>query len=303
MELTLLTINTWKCDGDYYRRRAVLLTALAAAGAQVILCQECFRSADGRTDTLAYLSAGLGMAAYFLPGRRKERLLGGEKVDSFSGLGMLTSLPVRSEAAVDLPAVAADGDRKAQLLTLEPLPGCRLFIANIHLTHLQDDRLRQEQLSCLLQAMRDIDATPDIEFTPDIDAKPDIDTKPDIKSKPDTDTKPDIDAVQRNKADIRLIGGDWNAQQGLAVIQDAMKAVRALDCYRLGGGSVPRVSLLESTASGHPICVDHFFALPGSGETPYPCILRADIVLNKPDPVTGLYPSDHFGIRITLLIK
>src|ERR1700722_13204103 len=153
MELTLLTINTWKCDGDYYIRRAVLLKELAAAGAQGILCQECFRSADAQTDTLEYLAAGLGMKSYFVPARRKERLLAGERVDSFSGLGLLTSLPVSDQAVIDLLASAADGDRKAQLLTLVPRPGRRMLVANIHLTHLPDDRLRREQLSALLDAI------------------------------------------------------------------------------------------------------------------------------------------------------
>ncbi len=272
MELTLLTINTWKCDGDYYIRRAVLLKELAAAGAQVILCQECFRSADameaadamdaadGQTDTLDYLAAGLGMTAYFVPGRRKERLLDGKQVDSFSGLGILTSLPVSDQSAIDLPASAADGDRKAQLLTLVPQPGLSMLIANIHLTHLQDDRLRREQLNFLL------------------------------------------DAIRENNAEIRLIGGDWNAEADAAVLQDTLQPVRALDCYRLGGGRGPRISLLASLRNDRPICVDHFFALPGSGQKPYPSVVRADIVLDKPDAATGLYPSDHFGIRITLLI-
>lgn len=260
MELTLLTINTWKCDGDYYIRREVLLRELATAGAQVILCQECFRSADEQTDTLGYLAAGLNMSAYFLPARRKERLLAGEWVDSFSGLGILTSLPVLDQAVVDLPAVAADQDRKAQLLTLEPLPGHKMLIANIHLTHLRDDRLRREQLGSLLDAMRD------------------------------------------HPAAIRLVGGDWNAESDSAVLNDMLLPVRAVDCYRLGGGSGPRISLLESLRNGHPVCVDHFFSLPGSGDEIYPSVLRADIVLNKPDAATGLYPSDHFGIRITMLI-
>jgi endonuclease/exonuclease/phosphatase family metal-dependent hydrolase len=260
MELTLLTINTWKCDGDYYIRRAVLLKELAAAGAQVILCQECFQSVDGHTDTLGFLSAGLGMSAWFLPGRRKERLLGDERVDSFSGLGILTSLPALDHAVIDLPAVAADGDRKAQLLTLEPLPGHRMLIANIHLTHLRDDRLRREQLSSLL------------------------------------------DAVRGNNAESRLIGGDWNAEADSPVLIDALQPVRALDCYVLGGGGAPRISLLASMRNDRPICVDHFFMLPGSGQEAYPPILRADIVLDKPDAASGLYPSDHFGIRITMLI-
>ncbi len=260
MELTLLTINTWKCDGDYYIRRAVLLKELAAAGAQVILCQECFRSADGQTDTLEYLSAGLGMTAWFVPGRRKERLLSGERVDSFSGLGILTSLPVPGQTVIDLPALTADGDRKAQLLTLEPMPGRRMLIANIHLTHLQDDRLRREQLNFLL------------------------------------------DAIREDNAEICLIGGDWNAEADAAMLHDTLQQARALDCYRLGGGKEPRISLLASPRNDRPICVDHFFTLPGSGQEPYPSVLRADILLDKPDVGTGLYPSDHFGIRITLLI-
>jgi endonuclease/exonuclease/phosphatase family metal-dependent hydrolase len=260
MELTLLTINTWKCDGDYYIRRAVLLKELAAAGAQVILCQECFRSADVHTDTLEYLAAGLGMKSYFVPARRKERLLGGERVDSFSGLGILTSLPVSDQAVIDLPASAADVDRKAQLLTLVPRPGRRMLVANIHLTHLPDDSLRREQLSALL------------------------------------------DAIHGNNTDIRLIGGDWNAEADSIVLHDTLQPLRALDCYRLGGGREPRISLLDSLRNDRPICVDHFFALPGSGQEPYPSVLRANIVLDKPEAASGLYPSDHFGIRITLLI-
>ena len=260
MTLTLLTINTWKCDGDYYIRRAVLFRDLAAAGAQVILCQECFRSADGQADTLGYLAAGLGMSAYFLPGRKKERLLAGEKVASFSGLGILTSLPVLGQTVIDLPASAADGDRKAQLLTLEPLPGYRMLIANIHLSHLRDDHLRREQLQVLLKAVGESDA------------------------------------------DIRLIGGDWNAELDSPALQNELQPVRALDCYRLGGGTAPRISLLESMKNDRPVCVDHFVTLPGSGRDIYPSVLHAGIVLNKPDAATGLYPSDHFGIRITLVI-
>ena len=63
MELTLVSINTWKCDGDYFNRRKVLKQQLMKIDAQVILCQECFRSADGTVDTLDDLSQTFGMAA------------------------------------------------------------------------------------------------------------------------------------------------------------------------------------------------------------------------------------------------
>jgi hypothetical protein len=60
--------------------------------------------------------------------------------------------------------------------------------------------------------------------------------------------------------------------------------------------------LLESLRNDRPICVDHFFAMPGPGQEQYPSVLRADLLLDRPDAASGLYPSDHFGIRITLLI-
>lgn len=43
MDITLLSINTWKCDGDYTRRLPVLAAQLKESGADIILCQECFR--------------------------------------------------------------------------------------------------------------------------------------------------------------------------------------------------------------------------------------------------------------------
>ena len=51
MNITLLTINTWKCDGDYHPRVEWLAAELKASGARIILCQECFQTADGKEDT------------------------------------------------------------------------------------------------------------------------------------------------------------------------------------------------------------------------------------------------------------
>ena len=265
MELTLLTINTWKCDGDYYNRRAVLERELKKNEAQVILCQECFRSMDGSVDTLEQLSQGLGMPAWYVPCRRKERMLADRWVDSFSGLGILTSLPVTDHAVIDLPSDGVDGGRKAQLLTIGLASGQTLLVANIHLTHLPDDKLRRRQLQAIVEIM------------------------------------------SSSEASFRIIGGDWNAETHSPILNEMMDTAPAADCYVLGQGAAPRYSLLSFFRRGAPVCVDHFFALPSeaaingsSKPSIYPSFIRAGIVLDQPDAGSGLYPSDHFGICVTL---
>ena len=256
MELTLLTINTWKCDGDYYNRREVLTKALQRSGADVILCQECFQSVDGTIDTPAHLSAALNMPAYTVPSRRKQRLLSDRWIDSWSGLCILTALPVTNQTVVDLPSNEADGGRNAQLLTIELDSGDKLLLANIHLTHIPDHQLRRRQLQTVTQPM--------------------------LKS----------------KAAFRIIGGDWNTDVATPILNDMMETAPAADCYALGQGAVPRYSLLSFFQKGIPVCVDHFFTLPSG--TVYTSFIGAGVVLDKPDVRLGLYPSDHFGIRVTL---
>jgi endonuclease/exonuclease/phosphatase family metal-dependent hydrolase len=154
MEIDLLTINTWKCDGDYYNRRKVLAASLRQMNFtdQVIFCQECFQTIDGKVDTLQYLSDALGIPGYFAKTRRKYRRLDGSMTDSFSGLGILTNLRVSSRTTVALPSSPADGGRAAQLLTLELTPGISMLVANVHLTHLRNHHaLRIEQLINVLK--------------------------------------------------------------------------------------------------------------------------------------------------------
>jgi endonuclease/exonuclease/phosphatase family metal-dependent hydrolase len=154
MNITLLTINTWKCDGDYYPRMEWLAAELKNSGARLILCQECFRTADGKVDTLSYLSRELHLPGYFVPCRRKSRMFGGIATDSFSGLGVLTDLPVTSQMVIDLPSGPADGGRSAQLLTLDMGAGLSILMANVHLTHLRNsEALRLRQLEKVLSWM------------------------------------------------------------------------------------------------------------------------------------------------------
>lgn len=154
MEIDLLTINTWKCDGNYYERRKVLAAGLRQMGFndRVIFCQECFQTIDGEVDTLRYLSDELNIPGYLARTRRKHRSLEGAMTDSYSGLGILTNLPVSSRTILELPSSVADGGRVAQLLTLELAPGRSMLVVNVHLTHLRNSQeLRIRQLVSVMQ--------------------------------------------------------------------------------------------------------------------------------------------------------
>jgi endonuclease/exonuclease/phosphatase family metal-dependent hydrolase len=240
MNITLLTINTWKCDGDYYPRMEWLAAELKTSGARIILCQECFRTADGKVDTLSYLSRELNMPGYFVPCRRKSRMFGGIATDSFSGLGVLTDLPVTRQMIIDLPSSPADGGRSAQLLTLDGGDGLSIMIANVHLTHLQNgEALRLSQLEKVLSCMTG------------------------------------------SASSYRIIGGDFNARPGSALIEVLKNKIQAVECIQ------------------H--FVDYIFALPSPIAKNYPSFIHAKTVLDRPDP-TGLYPSDHFGIQTTMIL-
>jgi endonuclease/exonuclease/phosphatase family metal-dependent hydrolase len=180
MEIDLLTINTWKCDGDYYKRRKVLAAGLQQMGFtdRVIFCQECFQSVDGKADTLHYLSAELRIPGYFVPARRKQRSLDGSMVDSFSGLGILTNLPASCHSTIELPSGQADGGRSAQFLTLELTTDISMLVVNVHLTHLRNGHaLRSRQLETVLQE------------------------------------------ISRSTARYRIIGGDFNAEENSTELQ------------------------------------------------------------------------------------
>ncbi|HEV3412886.1 MAG TPA: endonuclease/exonuclease/phosphatase family protein [Puia sp.] len=191
MEIDLLTINTWKCDGDYYKRRKVLAAGLKQMDFRnrVIFCQECFRTTDGKVDTLNYLSEELSIPGYFVPARRKLRSLDGSMTDSFSGLGILTNLSVNSRTSVELPSGPADGGRVAQFLTLELVRGISMLAVNVHLTHLRDGLdLRIRQLESVLQE------------------------------------------TSRSTARYRIIGGDLNAAENSTEIQLLKERGTVIDC-------------------------------------------------------------------------
>lgn len=152
MKIRLLTINTWKCDGDYYTRRQILADQLKKLTPHMVACQECFLSIDETIDTLRFLAEELDMYYHFTPARLKTRLLNGNEVVSYSGLGVLSAFRLEVLNEFDLPTNDADGERRAQQLIAEIGDHKKLLITNVHLTHLSNAAdLRKSQLEVIAQ--------------------------------------------------------------------------------------------------------------------------------------------------------
>lgn len=83
--VSIVTLNTWKAEGDYPRR---------VAAPDILLLQEVFIARSLGENTAESLARLLGMDAHVLPLRRKARLFGGRPVDSHSGLAILSRLRV-----------------------------------------------------------------------------------------------------------------------------------------------------------------------------------------------------------------
>ena len=142
--MRIVSLNTWKNDGDYDRRLPLMRDGLAAMAPDVICLQECF-VADG-FDTAAWLAAELGLQHHAAPARTKRRRHQGLELISSSGLAILVRGPAVS-AARALPSHPDDGERIAQRLDLLGLAR-PLRVLNLHLTHLRDAAaLRAAQLA------------------------------------------------------------------------------------------------------------------------------------------------------------
>jgi endonuclease/exonuclease/phosphatase family metal-dependent hydrolase len=150
--LTVVTLNTWKCDGAYWRRLPLMARALAEAAPDVVFLQEVLRAPepDG-ADTSARLAAATGLRAHDAPARPGRRLMGARWVDSWSGLTILSRWPLRTER---LPLPVRDGggdwDRLA-LIGRGETPFGPLILVNLHLTHPPADTvMRGRQMEILL---------------------------------------------------------------------------------------------------------------------------------------------------------
>ena len=151
--LRLITLNSWKGDGDYPARLTRMVDGLRPLEADLIALQEVLVAPAAGFDTAAHLAAALGLQPVVLPLRSKLRMVGGRSLDSMSGLALLTRLPVRASGRVAMPTDPADGERAALTVTLDGRDG-PLTVAVLHLTHLAGAAdLRRRQWHCVAAAL------------------------------------------------------------------------------------------------------------------------------------------------------
>lgn len=152
MKIQLITINTWKCDGEYYKRMRVLANDLKKLTPHIIACQECFLSQDETIDTLRFLAEELDMYYHFTPARFKERLLNGKPVSGYSGIGVLSAFQLNVREEFDLPTRSEDGERHVQQTEIKLSTTKKLLLTNVHLTHSRNAAdLRKQQLEVISQ--------------------------------------------------------------------------------------------------------------------------------------------------------
>ncbi len=148
--IRLLTLNTWKCEGNYSQRIAHLNRQWQALRPHIVACQEVFQTWDGEISTATALAGALQMNCAFVPARKKRRNFGEQEVLSFSGLEVFSVYPILETHVLALPTDAQDGERLAQYCVLEAQTE-KILVINTHLSHLLGaSLLRQRQLEAIL---------------------------------------------------------------------------------------------------------------------------------------------------------
>lgn len=187
MKLTLVTLNTWKGEGDYPSRLIAMGDLLEKLNPDLVFLQEVLAVPGSDIDTARTLAERVGFRTVSHPARRKPRRIGGEVCESTSGLAMLTRLELRAAKSVTLPTDPADGERIAQVAEFDTgMNGVPPLVAvNLHLSHLPDARkLRQSQFAAVHNSIGTVQGAT-VVFAGDFNDDPDDQWIADAVSDPD----------------------------------------------------------------------------------------------------------------------
>jgi endonuclease/exonuclease/phosphatase family metal-dependent hydrolase len=258
--LQILTLNTWKCDGEYEKRMEIILSQLKKLNYAIIALQECFATTDYSYHTAKWLANELNMDFFFYPTRRKERMMKNMMYDSFSGLAILSKIPMVSKYVIDLPSCPEDPERVAIAIIVR-VNRTDVTIVNLHLTYLQKaGKLRNDQFKTLL-------------------TNPFIIDKRGIKV-----YCGDFNCELGSYEMAEFFGPPFNLK----------------DTYKLGGGTEPCLTcpVSEDIPDERRRKIDYILIAPVNSA--YPKIWDPKIELNTKDEVYQIYPSDHFGVSCTI---
>ena len=142
---SLLSLNTWKCEGEYPKRIEAISHLLQNLGPDIVLFQENYSTDDQHSTARQVADSVEGYQLIESIARCKPRRCNGEEGESCSGLAVLSRFPVTLLDELNLPSDQADGQRIAQFIDLD-LGLIKCLLINAHLTHLAgEDELRRVQ--------------------------------------------------------------------------------------------------------------------------------------------------------------
>ena len=265
-QLSIITLNTWKCDGEYRVRLRLIAEALAGLKPDIILLQECFvaqaKNNDGGANTAQHLAEVLNYDGYFQPAREKNREFDGKETITHSGLAVLSRFSLAPIGAIQLPSDPADGQRIAQFVSVKTKPK-PVLVVNTHLSYLPDEHnLRTQEMQRIVTRIRE----------------------------------------DRNH-DTIIMGGDFNAEPDSPMIQwlAGLRNLKSID-MAAAVNKKPGATKLEKRGDDKGKAlkrIDYLYLIPRRRRPGFE-VVSSDVVLNTPDPLTGLYPSDHLGVRAVI---
>jgi endonuclease/exonuclease/phosphatase family metal-dependent hydrolase len=151
----IVTLNTWKNEGDYAARLGAMAAGLRSLAPDIVLLQEVFRTADGAADTGCFLANALGLTIAYAPARAKLRRWHGHEIESESGLALLARGELARIERLSLPTDPQGGERIALLADAYLADGQHVLAGCVHLSHLRGDSIRrQQQLETILEHRR-----------------------------------------------------------------------------------------------------------------------------------------------------
>lgn len=154
MQLSLVSLNMWKCEGEYDRRLRLMAEGLSKYSYDLLLGQEVYESEDFKRSSASYLSAQLGLQPFFARARKKVRQVLGKNELGYSGLCIWSRKQPHQYKSIPLPSVKEDGERIAQVFILS-ISGVKIMAVNTHLTHLKGAATtRKEQLKTIVHEFK-----------------------------------------------------------------------------------------------------------------------------------------------------
>ena len=144
--ICLATLNTWKCDGEYFERLEVINNEIRTLQPHIFLLQEAFQTSDNAIDTTQMIAEQLGYYYASTESRPKKRQLNNLYLDSYSNVSIVSKFPIINRYIISLPTNAEDGGREAIAAEIE-IDNKKVLAISIHLSHLRNgNELRKQQL-------------------------------------------------------------------------------------------------------------------------------------------------------------